>query len=151
MWGKGMLEKFKFHTDVEVRWAEVDTMGIVFNSHYLTYIDIAVSDYFRKGLEIDILDTTEKDTFTFVLAKSTLEFKQPAKLFDRLQVWCRTKAMRNKRFILEFVIVKEGETSPLLQAEVVYVSYSKEKNGSVPIPDFVRERIKKFEGEHVEG
>src|SRR5690625_1884227 len=112
-----MLEKFKFKIDLEVRWAEVDTMGIVFNSHYLTYIDMALSDYFRKGLEIDILDTTEKDTFTLVVAKSTLEFKQSARMFDSLHVWCRAKEIRNKSFILEYIITKEGETTPLLIAE----------------------------------
>lgn len=141
-----MLEKFKFYTEVEVRWSEVDFMGIVFNSHYLTYIDIGVSDYFQKGLKIDILESTQTDTFTFVLAKSTLEFKQPAKIFDRLQVWCRTKEIGKKSFTLEYVIVKKGETTPILTAEVIYVSFSNAKNGSVPLPDFVRERMIEFEG-----
>lgn len=142
-----MLEKFKLNIDVEVRWSEVDTMGIVFNSHYLTYIDMALSDYFRKALKIDILDTTEKDTFTLVVAKSILEFKQPAKMFDRLQVWCRAKEIRNKSFTLEYVITREGETNPLLVADVIYASFNQNKNGAVPLPDFVRERMEEFEGE----
>lgn len=77
-----MLKKFKFKTDVEVRWSEVDMMNIVFNSNYMTYIDIAFADYFRKGLNINFLETTENDTFTIVLAKSILEFKQSANVFD---------------------------------------------------------------------
>lgn len=140
-----MLKKFKFKTDVEVRWSEVDMMNIVFNSNYMTYIDIAFADYFRKGLNINFLETTENDTFTIILAKSTLEFKQPAKVFDPLEIWCRTKAMGEKSFTQEFIITKTGETTPILIAEVIYVSYS--KKGAVPIPDFVRKKIEEFEGE----
>ena len=31
---------------LRVRWAEVDMQKIVFNGHYLTYIDTAIADYF---------------------------------------------------------------------------------------------------------
>jgi hypothetical protein len=33
---------------LRVRWAEVDMQKIVFNGHYLTYIDTAVADYWRE-------------------------------------------------------------------------------------------------------
>ena len=32
---------------LRVRWAEVDMQKIVFNAHYLMYIDNAMSDYWR--------------------------------------------------------------------------------------------------------
>jgi YbgC/YbaW family acyl-CoA thioester hydrolase len=35
-----------FHR-LRVRWAEVDMQKIVFNGHYLMYIDTAMSDYWR--------------------------------------------------------------------------------------------------------
>jgi hypothetical protein len=35
-----------FHR-LRVRWAEVDMQKIVFNAHYLMYIDTAMSDYWR--------------------------------------------------------------------------------------------------------
>src|SRR5258708_7538828 len=33
---------------LRVRWAEVDMQKIVFNGHYLTYIDTAVAEYWRE-------------------------------------------------------------------------------------------------------
>jgi len=33
--------------ELRVRWAEVDMQKIVFNGHYLTYIDTAVAEYWR--------------------------------------------------------------------------------------------------------
>ena len=35
-----------FHR-LRVRWAEVDMQKIVFNAHYLLYIDTAMMDYWR--------------------------------------------------------------------------------------------------------
>ena len=32
---------------LRVRWAEVDMQKVVFNGHYLTYIDTALADYWR--------------------------------------------------------------------------------------------------------
>jgi len=33
---------------LRVRWAEVDMQKIVFNGHYLTYIDTAIAEYWRE-------------------------------------------------------------------------------------------------------
>ena len=30
-----------------MRWAETDLQGIVFNGHYLTYFDVAITEYWR--------------------------------------------------------------------------------------------------------
>ena len=32
---------------LRVRWVEVDMQKVVFNGHYLTYIDSAIADYWR--------------------------------------------------------------------------------------------------------
>ena len=38
---------FRFVHRLRVRWAEVDAQKVVFNGHYLTYLDVAISDYWR--------------------------------------------------------------------------------------------------------
>ncbi len=38
---------FRFFHHLRVRWAEVDMQKIVFNAHYLMYVDTAISDYWR--------------------------------------------------------------------------------------------------------
>ena len=39
--------EFRCFHRLRVRWAEVDMQKIVFNAHYLMYIDTAVSMYIR--------------------------------------------------------------------------------------------------------
>ena len=38
---------FRFFHRLRVRWSEVDLQKIVFNPHYLSYIDVAMADYWR--------------------------------------------------------------------------------------------------------
>ena len=38
---------FRFFHRLRVRWAEVDMQKVVFNAHYLMYIDTAMADYWR--------------------------------------------------------------------------------------------------------
>ena len=40
-------QDFRFFHALRVRWVEVDMQKIVFNGHYLMYLDTAVSDYWR--------------------------------------------------------------------------------------------------------
>ena len=40
-------DDFRFFHPLRVRWAEVDPQGIVFNGNYLTYADVAITEYFR--------------------------------------------------------------------------------------------------------
>jgi YbgC/YbaW family acyl-CoA thioester hydrolase len=39
---------FRFLHRLRVRWAEIDMQKIVFNGHYLTYLDTAVTAYWSK-------------------------------------------------------------------------------------------------------
>ena len=39
---------FRFFHRLRVRWAEIDMQKIVFNGHYLAYIDTAVTSYWGR-------------------------------------------------------------------------------------------------------
>ncbi|TXI95887.1 MAG: acyl-CoA thioesterase, partial [Aquabacterium sp.] len=38
---------FTFIHRLRVRWAEVDGQHVVFNGHYLTYLDVAITEFWR--------------------------------------------------------------------------------------------------------
>ena len=42
-----MKSDFKFVYHHRVRWVECDPQWIVFNGHYLTFFDVAVTEYAR--------------------------------------------------------------------------------------------------------
>ncbi|WP_407675656.1 acyl-CoA thioesterase [Peribacillus glennii] len=83
--------------------------------------------------------------FDFVLAKTILEYKSPARLGDWLSIWCKMGKIGNTSMTMGFMITREGDTDPLLLAEIIYVSYNPHTESSMPVPVFIRERIEKFE------
>ncbi|WP_209121264.1 thioesterase family protein [Alkalihalobacillus sp. BA299] len=140
-----MIENYQFSHRLKVRYSEIDGQKIVFNAHYLTYLDVTVSEYFEEGLRLDLVQLAEDEEFDFVLAKTTLEYKSPARLGDWLNIWCRVKKIGHTSFTMDFMITKEGERAPLLLAEIIYVSYNANTKSSEQVPDFIREKIVKFE------
>lgn len=137
------MEGYHFYTSLKVRYSEIDGQKIVFNAHYMTYLDIGISDYYSQGLKLDGI--FEDGTFDFVLAKSTLEYKQSAKLNDVLDIWVRTAKVGRTSLVNEFVITRSGETEPLILAEIIYVSIDPKTLKPQPVPDIVRNRIDEFE------
>ena len=41
-------QDFRCLEPLRVRWAEVDMQGIVFNGHYLMYVDTALAEYYAE-------------------------------------------------------------------------------------------------------
>lgn len=140
------MEGFRFSTSVRVRYAEIDVQNVVFNAHYMTYLDIGISDYYRKGLQLDPRELAKQGVFEFVLASCTLDFKQSATLDDVLHIWCRTVDIGRSSMKTEFAIVRDSETEPLLTATFIYVSIDPKTKRSQPVPTLVRERIEQYEG-----
>ncbi|WP_409304125.1 acyl-CoA thioesterase [Peribacillus sp. SCS-155] len=140
-----MTGDFRFSHRLKVRYSEIDGQNIVFNAHYLTYLDVAVSEFFLEGLKLDLVKLAENGEFDFVIAKTIMEYKSPARLNDWLNIWCRVGRIGNASMTMNFMITRDGEIDPLLIAEVIYVSYNPHTKTSQPVPEFVRERIEQFE------
>lgn len=132
------------HT-LRVRYVEIDGQKIVYNAHYLTYVDLAMTEYFRA---IGIAFADPEPGFDISLVKATLEFKRPARLDDLLDVHVSVVRLGNSSFTVRFSVLPHGEADPALshaEAEVIYVSYDAARGAAVPIPAWVREGIRTLE------
>lgn len=76
---------YEFHHRFRVRYSEIDGQGIVFNAHYLTYIDTAITEYFR-ALPYDYKGETEKSGIDFHTVRSLVEYAKPAAFDEEIDV-----------------------------------------------------------------
>ena len=130
---------------LRVRWAEVDMQKIVFNGHYLTYIDTAIAEYWREiGLPYPhgYVDRYKNDVF---LRKATVEYLGSARYDDQLDVCCRVARLGRSSMTFLFEIYREGEDRPLVTAELVYVNADPASMKAAPLPDDVRSRVLRYE------
>ena len=129
---------------LRVRWAEVDMQKIVFNGHYLTYIDTAIAEYWRAiGLPYP-QGYVERYASDVYLRKATLEYLGAARYDDQLTVCCRVAKLGRSSMSFVFEIYREAEPDPLVTAELVYVNAGPAMKAA-PLPEELRERVRRYE------
>jgi YbgC/YbaW family acyl-CoA thioester hydrolase len=98
---------FHFSTELRVRFAETDAQGVVHNSNYLVWFEIARVAYLEKftggypALRAQGIES-------FVL-ESHVRYRQPAHFDDRLTVQARVGELRGARFRFDYRIERAGE------------------------------------------
>jgi len=82
--------EYEVHTDIQLRFRDLDAMGHVNNSVYLTFLELGRLAYHRAlGGEL------APDKFRFILARIELDYLFPILLNDR--VTCRVKVSELSR------------------------------------------------------
>src|SRR5262245_45521320 len=130
---------------LRVRWAEVDMQKIVFNGHYLTYIDTALAEYWRTiGVPYPdgYVDRYANDVY---LRKATVEYLGSARYDDELAVCCRVAKLGRSSMTFHFEIYRAAEQDPLVTAELVYVNADPASMKAAPLPDDLRKRVLGYE------
>ena len=118
---------------------------IVFNGHYLTYIDTAIAEYWREiGLPYPhgYVDRYKNDVY---LRKATMEYLGSARYDDQLDICCRVARLGRSSMTFLFEIHREAEDKPLVSAELVYVNADPSSMKAAPLPDDVRARVLRYE------
>jgi acyl-CoA thioester hydrolase len=138
-----MRSDFRFHHDIRVRFADTDLQGIVFNGNYLTYYDVAWTEYFRE-LGFRYRDLLEQGVDT-VLAKTTMEFKSPARFDDILEVHTRISSIGNSSLVFDFEIYPKGLDTLIGTASSLYVCVDPQALTNIRVPDFLRDAAGRFE------
>ena len=129
--------------ELRVRWAEVDMQKIVFNGHYLTYIDSAIAEYWREiGLPYPhgYVDRYGSDIY---LRKATVEYLGSAGYDDVLTVCCRVARLGRSSMTFHFEIYRQAEV--LITAELVYVNADPSTMKAAPLPEDLRARVQRYE------
>jgi acyl-CoA thioester hydrolase len=134
---------FRFFHQLRVRFAETDAQKIVFNANYLTYYDVAWTEYFRHlGLPYQEMIARGVDT---VVARTTLEFKASAGFDELVDVGVRVSAIGNSSMTFDFEIYAQNDGRLVNQAQSIYVCVDPKTMQKIPVPEWLRSLISRFE------
>ncbi|WP_375157380.1 acyl-CoA thioesterase [Bradyrhizobium sp. RDT46] len=133
-------DNFWFFHPFRVRYSEIDGQGVVFNAHYLTYFDTAITEYFR-ALGFDQYADAQASGIDFHVVKSVIEYKAPVRFDWELDVGVRVARIGNSSLVFELAIFLKGGTEALVTGEIVWVYTSQETHRPVTIPASMRALI----------
>lgn len=106
--GKAKRSDFAFFESLRVRYAEIDAQSIVFNAHYLTYFDVAVTEYFRTRTGKSYGELVAEHGVDFHVQQSLIDYRVPARFDDLLDVGVRG-SYRGARVFWELAIFRDEE------------------------------------------
>ena len=133
---------FRFFHRLRVRWAEVDMQKIVFNAHYLMYIDTAVTDYWR-ALALPYEDAFAQLGGELYVKKATVEFHASARLDDALDIGMRCERVGTSSMLFRAGIFRGDQL--LITGELVYVFADPASQTARPVPQALRDILSGFE------
>ena len=125
---------FSFFFPLRVRYAEVDLQGVVFNAHYLTYFDTAITEFLRStGYSYKALFTTRG--LDFHLVKATVEYLRPVGFDEQIEIGVTVARIGTSSATFALGVFEKDEETCRAMGEIVWVCAKKGAHKSHPIPD----------------
>ncbi|MBR0801342.1 acyl-CoA thioesterase [Bradyrhizobium jicamae] len=135
-----MRHEFWFHFPFRVRYSEVDAQSVVFNAHYLTYFDTAITEYFR-ALGYDYLGEVARTGIDFHTVRSVVEYKAPIRFDEDIDVCVRVARIGRSSIVLALAIFAKGSEDLRATGEIVWVATDQKTHQSVAVTEELREMI----------
>ena len=127
-------EDFSFFYALRVRYAEVDGQGIVFNAHYLTYFDTAITELFRhKGYSYANFFTAKG--LDFHLIKATVEYLRPVGFDELLEIGVRVARIGTSSVTFALGVFAKDEAELRATGEIIWVCARPGTHKSHPLPE----------------
>lgn len=133
-----------FTIELRVRYAETDPQQFVFNSRYLEYADVALTEYFR-WLGWGYLELLAEGCDPS-LVRTALQFKAPARLDDLLTLAVACTRLGTSSFDLLIDISRDGQA--ICSIQTTYVNVDTVSARAVPVPERIAKALSAQLGAH---
>jgi YbgC/YbaW family acyl-CoA thioester hydrolase len=137
---------FRLLHRLRVRWAEVDMQAIVFNAHYLMYLDTAITEYWRTSA-LPYHESFLALGGDIVVRKATVEFASSARMDDVLDIGMRFLDAGRTSMRFQGGIFRGDELLATGELAYVYIDPHAPKGtkASREVPQALREALAAFE------
>lgn len=126
------------HTNVKVRYAETDQMGVVHHGNYAEYLEIARIDWLQQ-LDISY-GKMEKEGIMLPVYSMEFQFLKSAFFDDLLTIKTRLKGLPSVRISFEYEIYNQ-EKELLTTASTVLVFMDSKSKRPVKCPQYILDKI----------
>lgn len=131
---------FKWFIDLPSRWEDNDAYGHINNVVYYSWFDTAVN---RFLVDNELLDYAN-DRVRGIVIESKCTFLKEFTYPDVAQAGLRLRRLGNSSVAYDIGLFHVGEETPAATGYLVHVYVDRESGESVPVPDLVRNGLKRI-------
>ena len=124
---------FKFHVSKRVRYAEIDAQAVVFNSRYLEYFDIGITEYWRAAGVYDRWPANSSPEFH--VARAEVDYKVPILLDEEIDICVRCSRVGRSSMTFLFELHGAGKDDLRATGLEVSVHVEEAQGATSPVPD----------------
>jgi acyl-CoA thioester hydrolase len=139
---------FNFSTRIRVRYAEIDAQAVVFNSRYLEYGDVAVTEYWRA---VGLHDNGKSwASLEFHVARALVEYKAPIRYDEEIDLYARTARIGRSSLTTWIEIhgsIKSPDDDLRATIEIINVNVDLASGSSCRLPDWIGESLDAFDAQ----
>ena len=139
-----LRNKKSFSYNFRIRYSEVDGQKIVYNSHYLTFLDVSIFEFF-DAIGFNQEEYIKETNNEFHTVRAVVEYKAPATLGDTIEVLTRIKKIGNSSITFQQEIYLHESNKLLATGEIVWVNTNQEEMVPTTVPDYLRQLLKDYQ------
>ena len=139
-----LKNKKSFSYNFRIRYSEVDAQKIVYNSHYLTFLDVSIFEFF-DAIGFNQEEYIKETNNEFHTVRAVVEYKAPATLGDTIEVLTRIKKIGNSSITFQQEIYLHESDKLLATGEIVWVNTNQEGMVPATVPDYLRKLLKDYQ------
>lgn len=139
-----LRNKKSFSYNFRIRYSEVDAQKIVYNSHYLTFLDVSIFEFF-DAIGFNQEEYIKETNNEFHTVRAVVEYKAPATLGDTIEVLTRIKKIGNSSITFQQEIYLHESNKLLATGEIVWVNTNQEEMVPTTVPDYLKQLLKDYQ------
>ena len=128
-----------FRHRIRVRYNECDQQDAVFNSNYLIYIDVTLTEMWREAF--GAYDTMTEQGIDLVVAEANVWYLAPARFDDELEIAATIEKLGTTSMTTRFDIRRGDDDIAVGHLRHVFIELG---GGKTPIPDDVRAKLERY-------
>lgn len=125
---------------IRVRYNECDQQDAVFNSNYLVYIDVALTEMWRESF--GAYDAMAELGVDLVVAEANVRYRAPARFDDELDIACTIEKLGTTSMTTRFDITHGTDEIAIGHLRHVFVRLP--EGSKTPIPDEIRAGLARY-------
>jgi acyl-CoA thioester hydrolase len=130
-------------SELRVRYAETDQMGVVYHANYLVWCEVGRTDYMRaRGASYALLEPTG---VRLVVTEALVRYQGSAKYDDVIRVETTLAELKSRSIVFDYTIVNTRTGERIVSARTTLTSLNP-AGRIVSIPESVRGQLARAEG-----